>query len=175
MDWPDDSPKSRTRLKKEAEALQKTGERLVLLADDQLDRMGLPPALTEAIRAVRSMKSRGARHRQLQYIGVLMRRLDISAIAQGLLEIDQGAYRQAREFHRIESWRDRLVDGDDALMDEILADFGDADRQRLANLVRSARKEKERKTPSRSARRLFRYLKQLAENCQAQKEGALDD
>ena len=44
----DDFEKSRTRLKKEATALQKTGEKLVLLSDDQLNRMGLPTALLEA-------------------------------------------------------------------------------------------------------------------------------
>jgi ribosome-associated protein len=168
MDMNDDIEKSRTRLKKEAEALQKTGEKLVPLSDEQLSRMGVPPALMEAVRAARSMKSHGARRRQMQYIGTLMRRMDITAIEQGLLEIEQGAYREASAFHRIEGWRDRLVAGDDALMDEILARFADADRQRLANLVRSARKEKGRNAPPRSARHLFRYLKQLAEGCQAQ-------
>jgi ribosome-associated protein len=162
MDMNDDIEKSRTRLKKEAEALQKTGEKLVPLSDEQLSRMGVPPALMEAVRAARSMKSHGARRRQMQYIGTLMRSMDVTTIEQGLLEIEQGAYRQATEFHRIESWRDRLVDGDDALMDEILGMFADADRQRLGNLVRSARKEKQSGAPPRSARHLFRYLKQLS-------------
>ena len=37
--------KSRTQLKKEAIALQKIGEKLVLLSDDQLQRMKLPSPL----------------------------------------------------------------------------------------------------------------------------------
>jgi len=175
MDLPDYPEKSRTQLKKEAEALQKIGEKLAELSDDQLSRMGVPPTLMEAIRAVRRMKSHGARRRQMQYIGTLMRRMDITAIEQGLLEIEQGAYRQASAFHRIEDWRDRLLAGDDALMDEILAKFADADRQRLANLVRNARKEKEKNAPSRSARHLFRYLKQLDEDIEEQSETNLDD
>jgi ribosome-associated protein len=104
----------------------------------------------------------------MQYIGTLMRRMDVTAIEEGILEIEQGAYRQASAFHRIEQWRDRLVAGDDALMDEILATFADAERQRLANLVRSARKEKGSDAPSRSARHLFRYLKQLDEGSEEQ-------
>jgi ribosome-associated protein len=175
MDSAEDFGKSRTQLKKEAAALQKTGEKLALLSDDQLNRMGLPTALMQAVRAVRSMKSRGARRRQMQYIGTLMRAVDVAPIEQALLEIEQGACEQARSFHRIESWRDRLVDGDDALMDEILATFTDADRQRLANLVRSARKEKEKQAPSRSARHLFRYLKQLSDGCRAQSEADSPD
>ena len=118
MDMHDDLEKSRTQLKKEATALQKLGEKLVLLPDDQLNRMGLPTALLEAIQTVRAIKSHGARRRQMQYIGTLMRRVDTEPIEQAILEIEQGAYRQAKAFHRIEAWRDRLVDGnDDAILD----------------------------------------------------------
>lgn len=157
----DDFEKSRTRLKKEARALQKIGEKLATLSDDQLGGMDLSKVLMEAIQALRSMKSHGARRRQMQYIGTLMRNEALQPIEQALLEIEQGAYRQARAFHRIEAWRDRLVDGDDALLDEILDTFPHADRQRLGQLVRSARKEKAGNPPTRSSRNLFRYLKQL--------------
>jgi len=162
MDMHDDLEKSRTQLKKEATALQKLGEKLVLLPDDQLNRMGLPTALLEAIQTVRAIKSHGARRRQMQYIGTLMRSVDTEPIEQALLEIEQGAYRQAKAFHRIEAWRDRLVDGNDDAILDILDTFPDADRQRLGQLVRSARKEKEKNAPPKSARNLFRYLKALA-------------
>ena len=46
---PDNVEKSRTQLKKEAIALQKMGEKLVLLSDDQLKRMELPSLLMAAI------------------------------------------------------------------------------------------------------------------------------
>lgn len=162
MDSQDDLEKSRTRLKKEATALQKMGERLVRLSEDQLNRMELPQALLEAIRTVRTITSRGARRRQMQYIGTLMRKVDAEPIEQALLEIEQGNYRQARTFHRIEAWRDRLVGGDDDLIDEIVDALPEASRQRLGQLVRSARKEKEKNAPPKSARNLFRYLKSLS-------------
>ncbi|MBC2712717.1 MAG: DUF615 domain-containing protein [Desulfosarcina sp.] len=162
MEMHGDFEKSRTRLKKEATALQKTGEKLVTLSDDQLSRMELPTALMEAIQAVRSMKSHGARRRQMQYVGALMRSVDVEPVEQALLEIEQGVYRQAKAFHRIEAWRDQLVAGDDDVIHEILDTFPDADHQRLGQLVRSARKEKEKNAPPKSARNLFRYLKQLA-------------
>lgn len=161
MNMHDDLEKSRTQLKKEATALQKMGEKLVLLSDDQLDRMELPMRLLEAIQSVRAIKSRGARRRQMQYIGSLMRGVDAEPIEQALLAIEQGAYGQARAFHRIEAWRDQLVDGDDDVIRDILDTFPDADRRRLGQLVRSARKEKEKDAPPKSARNLFRYLKSL--------------
>ena len=154
--------KSRTRLKKEATALQKMGEKLVTLSDDQLSHMELPTMLINAIQAVRTIKSHGARRRQMQYIGTLMRNVEVEPIEQALLEIEQGAYRQAKAFHRIEAWRDQLVAGDDTVIDEILETFPDSDRQRLGQLVRSARKEKEKNAPPKSARNLFRYLKEMS-------------
>ncbi len=155
--------KSRTQLKKEAIALQKMGEKLIALSDDQLQRMKLPTMLIAAIGDFRTMRSHGARRRQLQHIGSLMRHVDVTPIEQALLEIEQGAYLRAREFQHIEGWRDRLVDGDDVALDEILQRFPGADRQRLGHLVRSARKERQNKSSPKSARNLFRYLKALAE------------
>lgn len=156
-----DPEKSRSQLKREATALQQMGTRLAALSPDQLNRMQLPGALMDAIAALGKMTSHGARRRQRQYIGSLMRNIETTPIEQALVEIEQGAYRQAQAFRRIESWRDQLVDGDDDLMQTILADYPDADRQRLGQLVRCARKEKAQQAPPRSARNLFRYLKEI--------------
>ncbi|MDL2275792.1 DUF615 domain-containing protein [Desulfosarcina sp. OttesenSCG-928-G10] len=156
---------SRTRRKKDALALQRIGEKLAALSESRLNRMDLPPDLLEAILTLKAMRSHGARRRQIQYVGALMRNVDVAPIDRALREIEQGDYLQASAFHRIEKWRDRLVTGDDALMDEILETFPDADRQRLGKLVRSARKEIGQESSNRSARHLFRYLQALsAEN-----------
>jgi len=163
MEEPSKLTKSRTQRKKEAIALQKIGEKLVQLSDEQLRRIDLPAELIEAIVDIRPMTSHGARRRQMQYIGSLMRDVDAAPIEQALLEIEQGEYQRARAFHRGEDWRERLVDGDDEAMMEILNAFPRADRQRLGQLVRSARKEKQNSKPPKSARNLFRYLRELIE------------
>jgi ribosome-associated protein len=155
--------KSRTQMKKEAAVLKQMGAKLTALSQDQLRHMDLPTELMTAIEAFWEMKSHGARRRQLQYIGSVMREVDATVIEQGLLEIAQGASLQARAFHRLESWRDRLVDGDDDLMQTILTEHPHADRQRLGQLVRSARKEKGKNAPPKSARNLFRHLKEITE------------
>ena len=61
----------------------------------------------------------------------------------------------------MEAWRDRLVAGDDELMEEIVRAHPGADRQKMGQLVRSARKEKQTNRPPKSARNLFRYLKEV--------------
>jgi ribosome-associated protein len=158
----EETGKSRTQLKKEALAIQKMGQKLVALSVEQLKTMPLPSELATAIEDIRTMTSRGARRRQMQFIGALMRQVDLSTIRQSILEIEQGAYQQAREFQRVEAWRDRLIAGDEALVESILKRCPDADRQRLGQLVRSARREKAKGLPTKSARNLFRYLKELS-------------
>jgi ribosome-associated protein len=126
--------------------------------------MDLPHPLMEAIEAIRGMRAHGARRRQFQYIGTIMRAVDVEPIEKALLEIEQGAYQQARAFHQLESWRDRLVAGDDGVLHEILNAYPQADRQRLGQLVHSARKQTTGRAAPKSARNLFRYLKTLTES-----------
>ena len=153
--------KSRTQLKKEALDLQKTGEKLVALSGEQLQRIDLPAVLLRAVGEAKTMKSHGARRRQMQYIGSLMRKIEVAPIEHAIQTIEQGAYDQARAFRKIEAWRDRLVDGDDDLMETISSSHPHVDRQRFGHLVRSARKEKQKGATPKSSRNLFRFLREL--------------
>ena len=75
---------SRTKKKKAAKSLQKLGERLVDLDNAQLDALDLPSDLKDALCETRSFKSHGARRRQLQYIGRLMRNYDTGMVQEAL-------------------------------------------------------------------------------------------
>lgn len=69
-------PPSKSQRKREATALQDLGERLVELTPAQLNRIPLSEELLAAVQAAQTIRQRGGRKRQLQYIGKLMRRLD---------------------------------------------------------------------------------------------------
>ena len=69
-------PPSKSQRKRDATALQDLGEHLVKLTPTQLRRVPLPDELLSAVRTARAISQRGARKRQLQLIGKLMRRLD---------------------------------------------------------------------------------------------------
>jgi ribosome-associated protein len=153
--------KSKTQKKKEALELQKMGEKLVTLSDEQIKNIDLPAELSDAVKFIKTIKSHGARKRQMQRIGTLMRKIDPAPIQETLEEIDEGNYRKALEFKEIETWRDELIAGKKALMDEILVKCPEADRQQLAQLVRNAVKEKAHKKPPRAFRALFRYLREV--------------
>ena len=72
---------SRTQRKNESRDLQKLGEALLTLRAGAFDALPLPELLREAIVEAKRLKSFGAKRRQLQYIGKLMRRLDGDALA----------------------------------------------------------------------------------------------
>ena len=71
---------SKSQRKRDAQALQALGVQLVALSIAQLARLDLPEALYEAVLAAQRMRAHGARTRQLQYIGKLMRQLEPTAL-----------------------------------------------------------------------------------------------
>ena len=152
---------SRTRKKKEARALRALGEQLMALSSEQLENIYMPEELLEAIEFARKITSHGARRRQIQYIGALMRDIETESIQNALENIRYGDARKAHAFKKIEAWRDRLKQGDTALLEDILRSCPDAERQRLTQLARNALKEHEKGIGAKSSRLLFRYLKQI--------------
>lgn len=150
--------KSRTQKKKEAEALQVLGEKLVKLSHEQIRDIDLPDDICEAVRFVKTIKSRGARRRQMQYIGTLMRNIDPGPVLEAVRNIEEGDIKKAMAFREVETWRDELVAGNRALIEEILKQCPETDRQQLNRLVRNAIKERAAHKPPKSSRALFRYL-----------------
>jgi ribosome-associated protein len=73
---------SKSQRKRDAHALQTLGVQLVALSAAQLARLDLPEALHEAVIAAQQMRSHGARTRQLQYIGKVMRQLEPSVLSR---------------------------------------------------------------------------------------------
>jgi ribosome-associated protein len=153
--------KSKSRLKRESTALQDLGEELVSLTASQLRKFDLPENLHDAIVAARDMSQRGARKRQLQYIGKLMREVDAEPIFQALEVVKNPGRTAASQFHKLERWRDRLLAEGDAALQELLIGYPDIDRQHLRQLIRKAEVEKSAEQTPRAARVLFEYLRDL--------------
>lgn len=156
-------PVSRTQRKKADHERQKLGERLVTLSVEQLERIDIPAELLEAVRLARKTTQHGARRRQVKYIGALLRRVNIAPIEKAVEVIAQGDYKRAQAFNKIESWRDQLRSGNMELINEILIACPQAQRQRLAQLARNAKKEFEGNKGNKSSKALFRYLKEISE------------
>jgi len=158
----EDDHKSRTRKKKQDRALQALGEELVALSSQQLEQIPMQERLHEAVLTARKTKSHGARRRQMQYIGRLMRDVAPAPIENALKNIRIGDSRKALAFKKVEKWRDEIRDGNPRILEEILRTCPHAERQRLTQLARNARNRRDGERGAKSSKILFRYLKEIS-------------
>lgn len=156
-----ESERSKSQIKRELHALQDLGRDLVALPDKSLARLPLSESLGAAIREARPM-ARGARQRQLRYIGGLIAHEDVDAIRQALDEVLRPGREAVEQFHEVEKWRDELIEGGEEAINELLVHRPDADRQHLRRLVRNVQKERRENKPPKAARLLFKYLRDFA-------------
>ncbi len=78
---------SKSARKRAAHAAQALGEELIGLKPAELDSLGLPDELHDAVvEAQRIRNSRGGLARQRQYIGKLMREIDLDPIEAALVQ-----------------------------------------------------------------------------------------
>lgn len=158
-----DARPSKSERKREMQALQELGAAIVKLSDGELATIPLEGALAEAITVARRIASHEGLRRQLQFIGKLMRESDTAAIAAAYEELQNGRQLLNQRFHQLEQLRDRLIAEGPPAMAAVTDDYPEADRQHLRQLIAAAVKEKEQNKPPAAARKLFRYLRELAE------------
>ena len=153
---------SKSARKRAAHAAQDLGEALVRLRDADLDALKLPEALTEAIRAARRINSRAAAARQRQYIGKLMRTVDLEPLRAALAARSAQDARETERFRRVENWRERLLGEGSAALAELARWYPDIDSGEWQRRVSAARAERERTGGGGPAsRELFRALRAL--------------
>jgi len=150
---------SKTRRKREMHALQAIGEELVALPGDRLASLVLPDTLRDAVHDARRIDQRGARRRQMQYIGRIMRDVDADAISSQLEAIRAGSATEVALLHRAERWRTRLL-SDDTAISEFVDAFAPVDIQRLRTMLRNAKLEAGSEKPPRFYRALFREIRE---------------
>jgi ribosome-associated protein len=151
---------SKSQLKREMHALQALGETLIAMNPAERARFPLSDDMLRAIDETARIRSHEGRRRHMQYVGKLIRKEDLTAI-QGVFDaIEQEKEQRDHAFHRLEKWRDRMVDEGDDAVDLFMDDYPNADRQALRQLVRNARKEREQGKPPTSSRKLFKHLRE---------------
>lgn len=160
---PQEEPKSKSQLKREVLALQALGVQLVKLTLNQLKKVPLDEPLRQAIELAKTITSHGAKRRQMQYIGRLMRDRDPEPIQKALAILNNQDKEANAHLHRLEKYRDELIIQGDAGIASILTLFPTADRQLLRQFIRKAQKEQASNSTPTAARGLFRYLRGLTE------------
>lgn len=161
---PDERP-SKSARKRAAHEAQELGERLIGLRDSELDALELPETLTDAIRLARRTPSRGGAARQRQYIGKLMRDVDLEPIREALNARSEKSARESEAFRRIESWRDRLIAEGASALEELERWRPGLDHDVWARSLAAAQTERIRLGGGvgPDGRELFRMLRALFE------------
>ncbi|HZF26920.1 MAG TPA: ribosome biogenesis factor YjgA [Steroidobacteraceae bacterium] len=152
---------SKSARKRAAEDLQQLGEELISMSEAVLEELPLPENLRDAVLAARRFPSHGAQLRQRQYIGKLMRKIDAEAIRAAVRTRQQQQDAAARQFKRIEQWRERLLREPEAALGDLLAEHPQADVARLRLLISNAGAEARGGSAPRAARELFHHLRDL--------------
>ena len=80
----DEAPMSRSAKKRQSTSLQRLGEALLALPAARLAQLPLPENLQQAIADFRGMTSNEAKRRQKQFIGKLMRDIDMQELGKAL-------------------------------------------------------------------------------------------
>ncbi len=100
---------SKSARKREVLALQALGKQLIELTEDQLCKLDLDENLFDAIIAASKIRSRGARRRQCQLIGKLMRDVDPEPIRRAIVAFQYQEKTEKEIFRQAEHWRNRIV------------------------------------------------------------------
>ena len=151
---------SKTKQKEVMHELRDLGAELVELSVGQLKRINLPENIFDAVRECQKITAHGARRRQIQYLGKLMRSVDDEPIRAGLALLRGESSAETARLHRLERLRVRLLE-DEAVLSEIAAQWPGVDLQHLRTLRRNALKEKENNKPPKNFRAIFQILQEL--------------
>ena len=152
---------SKSQRKRDAEAAQKLGQNILALSHDAQKSMDLPESLSKALDDARRIRKNSALKRQLQYIGKVMRSVDLEPIQEQYLKLTNHYDKDIKALHHLEKWRDRLLTEGDKALEELLNEMPNIDRQHLRQLIRQSAKETKLKKPPKSSREIFKYLKTL--------------
>ena len=158
-----DGPSKSSR-KRAAHAAQDLGQELIRMRDGDLDALDLPETLVDAVREARRITSRGGLARQRQYIGKLMRDVDLEPIKAFLASRNKIDAQETERFKRVEVWRERLIVEGAQALEELQRWRPGIDRDEWTRRVSAAQAERARTGATGPAsRELFRELRALFE------------
>ncbi|HAD10113.1 MAG TPA: hypothetical protein DCF62_11570 [Porticoccaceae bacterium] len=168
--------------KRQMRDLQATGEKLLGLPKTRLSELPLPDDLIKALAEGRRLKHADAIRRQIRFIAKLIKNADHENILAALNTQEEGERLFRQRFQQVEALGERLGTGDQDLLEQVLAEHPQLERQRIRQLIRLVQKENKdrasgedspltslnasdqaatiRNQPSTAQRKLFDYLRE---------------
>lgn len=154
-----EEPVSKSQKKRDADYLQKIGVKLIELSVSKLEGLPLTDSLYKAIMDAKSIKSHGAKRRQAQLIGKLMRAADSEAILEAYNQLVEEESALTANFHEIEVWRDKLINEGKEALTAFIDAYQPEEVQQLRQLIKKAIEDQLKQRNTGAATALFRYVR----------------
>ena len=153
---------SKTQKKREATALLELGRNLTSFPDNSLEQLQLDPKLRNAINDFKKLfNTRGAKKRQLHYIGRLLRENQDETLLKQIRHLDS-SLKLPPIYPPIEKVFERIISEGDQAINEIVCEQHNFDRQKLRQLKSNILKAKPEKRES-AEDKLRAYIKIMKE------------
>jgi len=152
----EDSIKSKTQLKKEADDIQQFGIEISNLPNHKIKELSLSDEIIEAIIFYKEIKKNSAKRRQAQFLGKLLRDFDLSNVTQEMDTLKAFSRLQVKFEHEAELWRDKLIN-DLSALNEYINEF-QPDLTNLNQTINAARKEFQSDKKSKNYKNLYRII-----------------
>ena len=132
---------SKTQKKREAAEIQNLGVELTVMQPNELDRLGLDPKLRQTIADYQKLpNARGARKRQIQFIGKIMRSFDVDVIKRRLTSLRTANNKPQEERTLTEELVEKITTEGDAIIDELITSYRNLERLKLRKFQREISK-----------------------------------
>lgn len=154
---------NKTRIKQEIAEIFAMAEEICQMSPAHIAEFNLPESIEQALLDAGKMPANAARKRQLKYVTGKLREIDtVAEVQEKLARMKSNSAHATREHHQAERWRDKLLaDAGNQQLTQLISEYPTADSQYLRQLQRNAQKELKDSKPPKSARLLYKYLKQL--------------
>ena len=152
-----DSVISKTELKKDSKKIQEFGRRISELTINNIEAFKFPSNIYEATVDLKNIKSNSAKKRQVQYLGKLLREMDLTDAFLIMKQLKVSSQKEIQRNHIIEDWRDKLLSNNDSIT-QFVDEYPKIDRQSLRQTISNA--QKDNKSPKYS-RQLFKLIKDI--------------
>ena len=149
---------SKSQLKRDSKALQDLGRTLAAYNPQRLATIPLDDALKDAIALAQKLHNkRGAQKRQFQFIGKLLRGMDVAPILEAVDRIENADRYDAIRFRLSEQWRERILSEGDPAINALCEEYPNLQRQELRQIRRNWSRAPDDKK-ARYARQLFKAI-----------------
>ena len=150
---------NKSQMKRDAQALVDLTKKIIDLNVSEWPELCLPEDIIDELHLLVEMNQFGARKRQMKRVSKLLRNIDVTVAKQVLDAAGQRHAAGNAAFHRVESWRDRLIAEGGETLTEFLDQNPCSDVQYLSQLIRNAKQELSAGKNPKSSKLLFKFLR----------------